>query len=691
MPHVTLKASFVAALSKAWTGAWMRKALLVRAFVCLSVGAPLVACTRSHPRLDELVALCGVHSQDARGDSVAVVVDENGKPHSQAGLSFKVFPAQLAKGAVAIDRGCVRFARGKSAGAVVLVTTDDGRRGAVLAAADFADENMKPVSLRPIESRDAFETCGLVQVPQGRLLRLFRTGGEPVMHDGAFLQALGGTQSGSAASAKNGAINREATPALSPLGCLAGNANDVWLVQSRDGAQATYVDRESWNAGRAFLDDRMPAVAFKTCRVAFSGRLREELLANKWTLAIPSGSGATDSAHWSICGRKGGCAKNEWTALADSSAADISGVKAARAGRCVASSRTASEFILRADEESRSSFARITASVAEQSLANTAPGKANPSQQLLVPRPFTMVPYLSATAFARDVSIRLPQCVDGQIRTSPNGALDVALGSNAADSAANAIGDGRIAIALAGSPVAFASSASSSGPQTGPQAAPLAVNSLPAEMLRAAESDTPPVVTFVATDVFGQSAHVRQDSACALRVRSVTFPSLAPIVDAYATTHDVSSVLATGIPTVLSDGTRLRVAYRLADRASPGVAPAASFNSVGACLVGDGYREATDGLIPLTIAGRYRLDMRVCADNGEAAVAPSRGVHVDGVKPWIEVYEYNGERTVSSIEGPTLVKVANIHDDILSFDEIVNGLRCNVIPIPETRSAQVVQ
>ena len=278
----------------------------IRTAVLLTISGNLgLGCTRTKPALDELVALCGVRGTDARTDSVAVVLDEMGAPAAASDLAFKILSPAGKKPAVRIDRGCVRFARGDESR--VVVTSLSRAQGAILRRADSAGrdgaDGIVTTQLQPFNSREAFESCGSFSALSGRTVKLHTPGGGLVFGDGVYLQDL--------RSPKGTARNATA------LGCVSGETGDELLVQTREGDEAAYLGATAWNDGRAFLDARIPAVAFKTCRTPFSGQFRDELVEGKWTLRVPAAALEGGVKKWTYCANARGCAPTTWRVLGD--------------------------------------------------------------------------------------------------------------------------------------------------------------------------------------------------------------------------------------------------------------------------------------------------------------------------------------------------------------------------------------
>jgi len=605
-----------------WSGS-LAMALGTLAFVSVAI---LGACTRNHPKLDELVAACGLRTDESRDARVYVLLSSDGSRLPQSALEMQVVSSAGEKRTPKLQGGCVSFPVG--ARAVALVRSAGGDTGAVIAPDEKMEAGVEALLLKPVSSREDFESCGVLTKQGDRLLPLLSSNGSRLIATDVVTQRL----------ANKEGRNDSAREGITPLGCLQGNKDERWLVQSFDGRSATYVGGDVWTSERVLLDDKIPAATFKSCQSPLTGKARADLIASKTRLMLPvAEGGAQDVGAWSVCRNVSGCDTPAWNTD------DVTSI-----GRCLAVPKTSSAVLLRAE--------RPTGLV----------GRADVTSNGLVADEIKMRPFLSVAAFAAGSNVRIPQCIAGKALLAPGGKVSIEMrGPNE-----GAVLDGRIRLAMG----------------SGTSVVDVSGTRLSFQLSRATQRFEPRIE---AIDLFGRSVFMPISEPCVFDVRPAVFPETKSALDAISYTHDVNSVLKTGLPSTLADGMRLHVAYRLspaapgasagsdARPARDGTAVATAEQTLSACLKADGFREASDGLIPLTTAGRFDLEMRMCAENGEMRTVSTRALHVDGRKPTFYVDAITSPH-ITNFESPLAVTVRELSDDILSFDDLLSGLRCNM-------------
>lgn len=644
----------------------------VFAVFVVSISFSTTACERVWPRLDEVRIACGFSARERQDSPIVLFTDAEGRVLTRSEL--KVAPRSGGGRSVTLsEEGCLLLHGGTG----TWISVRDGRpgrnAGVVLGPGAVAAGRVTKVTLQPIASMEAFETCGHLGPFQRGWIRLQRAGGGAIMKDELRVDEM---------DPDRPRLKRALE--VSPFGCVYLEERQEALAIALDGKGAAHLGGAEREQGRAELDDRITKELLLECRANPQEPLRSSILSRRVTVFSPSASsthgaaGSRADTRWSLCAQPSGCAPSRWIDL------DKTPKEAGQElGRCVAvaaaPAMTGGARLLRRDTGSDGNF-----SLSE--IADLTAPQARPGDSQVVTLAFTS--FVSAGSAARLMTIRFPQCTSGTIPLTRESRLlvQVASGPNERGipvglSVVLDVGTKEGNILIEGSQALTPNATGPLGGNVSTLAFPVGTTLPQGTWGVSLESRSTFAFTAHLRDAFGRIATLASGEACALQPTKALSEAGGITLRRSAATFDKGDRFPI-IPVqsqALLDGVQFAYALLPLSSARTPTNARASFDTQEECLGSDLFQHARGESVPLAQSGRFEILIRACARNGTYIDLAPRTLHVNGSNPDIHVrpnptMRFSG--TLTSLGEPAYLRVEGLVDDVLGADELLAGVNC---------------
>jgi|GEM_PF-4119250 len=646
--------------------------------------AIVVGCDRTHPTYSDKVALCGEGGYPPwanilvpiETEAVSAAPSVQARLHSEDGTVST--PAGTPKGCYLIDA--------RRPGTVVLRSSRVAKGVTVVLRAEMQG-TFSIVKLQTYSDASAFDRCGVTQKAKHPLIKIISRAGA------SFLGTQLRFPKGSLLSA-------------TPLGCVEAQSEKgdvIEGVNSKGILESSYFDGALATAEQLRLDDRLPPRLFEACATRLDERTRDLVLKRHWrTFEVPSAKQSLNadtrlSHEVAFCASLSKtCLDRKWVPLRSTLLLDtvgkISEGAPLLAGSCLLVPKELRGLVRWNDH----SFVYIDASSAQGAASTGTIPRDNLLPRKLWPRKLRD-PAISAS----QATIEVKGCVNTGSKATRWLSARSSLKVNVAalETVREEIRGLTPLLTFRSTDSSRADTVLASFDLDGGITVPF--ERLPfARRQPEAQVDASYEVSVDFVDSIGRVAGPLGQSRCVIRFESPAILSQANFKEPLQSVARPQSFQRVSdlLPVEVKNGALISYRLRAASneeinsfdprRAESAERRAESevtdFESAADCLGVDGFKVASEGLIPFDEPGFFRLVIRVCAFSGAGRVVGEAVVHVDGENPrfnliWGGRFQSGGRARISQLNEPLEADIWNIADDSVPIDILLSTLECAVL------------